>query len=44
MNKIQLATTVKIETREKLEKLKGQSGLTMGQLIDLMTNKQKYIK
>ena len=44
MNKIQLATQIKLETREKLKKLKGQSGLTIGQLIDLMTRKQKYIK
>lgn len=44
MNKIQLATQIKTETREKLEKLKGQSGLTIGQIIDLMTSKQKYIK
>lgn len=44
MNKIQLATQVKIETKEKLKKLKKQSGLNIGQLIDLMTSKQKYVK
>lgn len=44
MNKIQLATQIKIETKEKLKKLKNQSGLNIGQLIDLMTSKQKYIK
>jgi hypothetical protein len=44
MNKIQLATQIKLETKEKLKKLKSQSGLNIGQLIDLMTNKQKYIK
>lgn len=44
MNKIQIATQIKIETKEKLKKLKNQSGLNMGQIIDLMTSKQKYIK
>lgn len=41
MNKKKLTTTLQPETKEKLEVLSKLSGLSMGQLIDLMTKKQK---
>ena len=44
MNKIQLATQIKLETKEKLQVLAKKSGWSMGQVIDHMTSKQKLVK
>ena len=41
MNKEHLHIKIKTNTKEKLEYLKEESGLSVGQLIDLMTKKQK---
>ena len=41
MNKEHIHTKIQLGTKEKLEVLSKQSGLSMGQLIDLMTKKQK---
>ena len=43
MNKKQITTNLKPETHDKLKILSKQSGLSIGQLIDLMTKKQKCI-
>lgn len=43
MNKKQITTIIKLETYEKLNKLKKESRLNIGQLIDLMTSKQKVV-
>ena len=43
MNKKQITTIIKLETYEKLNKLKKESRLNIGQLIDFMTSKQKLI-
>ena len=43
MNKKQITTKILDSTKEKLKTLSKQSGLSIGQLIDLMTKKQKCI-
>ena len=43
MNKKQITTKVLDSTKEKLKVLSKQSGLSIGQLIDLMTKKQKLV-
>ena len=43
MNKKQITTIIKLETYEKLNNLKKESRLNIGQLIDLMTKKQKLV-
>ena len=44
MNKKQITTNLKPETKEKLKVLAKQSGLSIGQIIDIMTSKQKLVK
>lgn len=44
MNKYKLCTNIKNETYEKLKALSIKENLNMGQLIDYMTSKQKYIR
>ena len=41
MNKIQFNTKILDITHDKLKTLSKQSGLSIGQLIDIMTRKQK---
>ena len=43
MNKKQITTKVLDTTHDKLKILSKQSGLSIGQLIDLMTTKQKLV-
>ena len=43
MNKKQITTKILDATHDKLKILSKQSGLSIGQLIDLMTKKQKCI-
>ena len=43
MNKIQFNTKILDSTHEKLKVLSKQSGLSIGQIIDLMTRKQKLV-
>jgi hypothetical protein len=43
MNKTQFNTKILDSTHDKLKILSKQSGLSIGQLIDLMTRKQKCI-
>ena len=44
MNKKQITTNLKPETHDKLKVLSKQSGLSIGQLIDYMTKKQKLVR
>ena len=43
MNKKQITTKILDTTIEKLKTLSKQSGLSIGQLIDIMTKKQKLV-
>ena len=43
MNKTQFNTKILNTTHDKLKILSKQSGLSIGQLIDLMTRKQKLV-
>jgi hypothetical protein len=43
MNKKQITTKVLDLTHDKLKTLSKQSGLSIGQLIDYMTKKQKLV-